>query len=54
LGVLQVGCTDVAIRDIKLLNSPFYHLVSVNTRRLTLNGLFIHAPLDSKNTDGIR
>jgi polygalacturonase len=48
-----VGCTEVVIRDIQLLNSPFYHLVAVHTRRLTLSGLFIHAPLDSKNTDGI-
>ena len=49
----QVGSTNVVVSHVRFINSPFYHVVSVSCRNLRLEGLYIHAPLDSKNTDGI-
>lgn len=49
----QVGCTRVVVANVRFINSPFYHIVSVDCHGLRLEDLYIHAPLDSKNTDGI-
>mmetsp|Transcript_25935 Transcript_25935/g.49010 ORF Transcript_25935/g.49010 Transcript_25935/m.49010 type:complete len:711 (+) Transcript_25935:346-2478(+) len=49
----MVGCTRVVVANVRFINSPFYHIVSVDCHGLRLEDLYIHAPLDSKNTDGI-
>jgi polygalacturonase len=41
----MVGCTQVVVSNVRFINSPFYHIVSISCTRLLLEGLFIQASL---------
>jgi polygalacturonase len=43
----------VTIRDIRLENSPMYHIVPEESANVLIEGVEISAPGDSPNTDGI-
>ncbi len=46
-------CRNVQIRDITAVNSPSWTINPVRCEDVTIDGLTIHNPADSPNTDGI-
>ena len=44
---------NIAVRGIRLINSPFWTLHPVYTDHITIDGVSIKNPYDSPNTDGI-
>jgi len=46
-------CTNVAVMDVTLTNSPMFHLVPQNCIDVTIRGVTIGAVTPSPNTDGI-
>jgi len=49
----MVSSSQIVVSSLRLVNSPFYHVVAVDCDHLLLDKLFIYAPLESRNTDGI-
>ncbi|XXG44567.1 hypothetical protein AAC387_Pa01g4331 [Persea americana] len=47
------GSKDVVINGLTSLNSKLYHIVIHSSNNVTLQGVTIHAPEESPNTDGI-
>lgn len=52
LSILDDG-EYLAVRDITLMDSPMFHLVPRGSKHILVEGVTIHAPSDSPNTDGI-
>ena len=46
-------CTDVAVRDIALVNSPYWTLLLLGCRRVQVRGLRITNPPQTANGDGL-
>ncbi len=46
-------CKNVAIQDVKIINSPFWTINPVYSDNVTVRGVTIDNPDDSPNTDGI-
>lgn len=46
-------CQRVLVEDITLANSPSFHLVPRACEDVTIRKIYIHAPADAPNTDGI-
>ncbi|MBU5672259.1 glycoside hydrolase family 28 protein [Paenibacillus brevis] len=47
------GCKRVALRDLKLVDSPSWTVNPIRCSDVTIDHLTIHNPADSPNTDGI-
>jgi polygalacturonase len=47
------NCQRVAVRGVTLTDSPMFHLVLRYCQDVTIDGITINAPANSKNTDGI-
>jgi polygalacturonase len=47
------GCSNVALLDVTLQNSPMFHLVPKDCTGVTIRGITIKAPANAPNTDGI-
>lgn len=47
------GCTNVNIRNIKIVNSPFWTIHPFASTDIQIDGVWIQNPSDSPNTDGI-
>ncbi len=47
------NCTDVTVRDIKLINAPFWTLHPAGCKNVIIDGIIIDHPLDVANSDGI-
>jgi polygalacturonase len=48
-----IGCEDVLIENIRIINSPMWTVHPVCCTNVTIHGITIHNPADSPNTDGI-
>lgn len=48
-----IGCSNVLIRNLQLVNSQQMHLAVLDSSEIEISGLQIQAPEDSPNTDGI-
>ena len=48
-----LNASDVEVADVRLVDSPFWTLHPVYSRRIHIHDLTISAPADSPNTDGI-
>ncbi|XP_077211822.1 polygalacturonase-like [Tasmannia lanceolata] len=44
---------DIEVNNLVSINSELYHIVVISSQNVTLQGVVIHAPGDSPNTDGI-
>jgi polygalacturonase len=51
--VLFDSCSFIRIRDIKIINSPSHTFRIINSRQLVVDGIYMHHPERSPNTDGI-
>ena len=47
------GCTNVMVEGITIINSPFWTVTPLYCENVIVNGVIIHNPDDSPNTDGI-
>jgi polygalacturonase len=48
-----VRCTRLLVRDVWLKDSPMFHLIPEDCTDVTIENIYISAPFDSPNTDGI-
>jgi polygalacturonase len=51
--IVLENCRRVRLEGVTLSNSPMYHFVPFKCEDVTVDGITIHSPADSPNTDGI-
>jgi polygalacturonase len=51
--IMLSNCTRVLVHEVRLCNSPSFHLVPQNCADVTIQGITIKSPADAPNTDGI-
>jgi polygalacturonase len=51
--ITLTDCTNVAVLDVTLRNSPMFHLAPKNCTDVTIRGITITSPPAAPNTDGI-
>jgi len=51
--VVIKGCTRLLVSGVTLRNSPYFHLVPKDCNDVLIDGIKVHAPPDSPNTDAV-
>ncbi len=51
--IMLTNCTNILVQGVTLTNSPMFHLLPMQCKNVTIQGIHIKAPAISPNTDGI-
>jgi polygalacturonase len=51
--IMLTNCTNILVQGVTLTNSPMFHLVPMQCKNVTIQGIHVKAPAISPNTDGI-